>query len=51
MESKKEVVMCTYEGSQYKCPNLKETYSDYECESYRCSLCGYSYKLYYDDMQ
>lgn len=33
-----------------KCPNIKCTYEGWEGESYRCDVCGESYKLYYEDM-
>lgn len=33
------------------CPNIKETYSDFDKESYKCEVCGYRYNLYYDEMQ
>lgn len=33
-----------------KCPNIEESYSDFDKESYECKVCGYYYNLYYDEM-
>lgn len=33
-----------------RCKNIKEIYSDFDKESYECSVCGYHYSLYYEDM-
>jgi hypothetical protein len=34
-----------------RCPNMKETYSDFEGERYRCDVCGASYYLDYEEMK
>jgi len=36
---------------EYRCSNMKETYSDMEMERYRCAVCGASYRLDYEDMK
>lgn len=46
-----ETPICTTDEEQLKCPFLVETYSDMEGERYRCSKCGYSYYLDYEDMK
>lgn len=32
-------------------PDADEVYSDWEYECYLCPNCGYSYKLWYDEMK
>ncbi len=34
-----------------RCPNMKESYSDFSGERYRCEVCGASYYLDYDEMR
>lgn len=34
-----------------RCPNLKETYSGFDGERYRCDRCGESYFLDYEEMK
>jgi hypothetical protein len=38
-------------GTWSKCPNLKEDGGGMEGEWYRCTVCGKSYFLDYDDMR
>lgn len=40
------------DGTPVKCPNVKERDDlNMEAETYECAICGYRYKLYYDDMR
>ena len=34
-----------------KCANMKETYSGFDGERYRCGVCGQSYFLDYEEMR
>lgn len=34
-----------------KCPNMKEVYSDFSGERYRCEVCKESYYLDYEEMR
>ncbi len=46
-----KVPICVTQEQKDACPFVKETYSDMEGERYRCSKCGYSYYLDYEDMR
>lgn len=48
MTAKKEPV-CTPGAAT--CPNMKLTYDGMDGERYRCSKCGYSYFLDYEEMR
>lgn len=34
-----------------RCPNMKETHSDFYGEQYRCEVCGAAYYLDYEEMR
>jgi len=40
---------CSHKDENGK-STYKETYSDFDYESYECTLCGDRYKLWYEDM-
>ena len=42
---------CLMPNTYWKCPNMKEAYSDMEGERYRCGVCGRSYYLGYEEMK
>lgn len=38
-------------GDWSECPHIKNDYNDMDKESYTCTVCKYSYNLYYEDMK
>lgn len=42
----------SHHGTWSQCPNLKEVSSptDFDGETYACTVCGERYRLYYEDM-
>lgn len=37
-------------GTWSRCPNIRESHSDMQGETYDCAVCGEHYRLYYEDM-